>query len=555
MLRYRLDELGWFQFEALVQSLLKAYIALGIESWGGPGDHGRDAYFEGHLRYPTDETCDGPFLFQVKFVQNANAAGASPQEPLLAAVRAECRRIERRTAQGAWRGARHYVLLTNVRPASALREVIRQKLTTSAGPMTVHIHGGTDICDMLDREPELRKSFPQLLGIADLNYLLSEIVQRDIINRSRYALASARDVAPVFVPTAAYDRAWRVLQKHHFVVLEGPPEMGKTAIAWMVGVVQLTHGRHVVVCDKPDDFFRSIEQAQPQIFIADDAFGRTEYEPARGRYWEHDLERVLRGLDAQHWLIWTSRKHILERALRDLDLQGRASRFPLPGDVLVDASQLELQEKALILYRHAKATGLARDHVELVRQYAPLIVQHKSFTPERIRRFVSECLPACINALRSRGAVGVSQEIDEAIRNPTDRMRKTFRALSPSHKWVLVGLLECGRWPEEQAVRAAYEAHCPAALRENFSDIVDQLAESFVNRRSVDDGCFLAWVHPSCRDLVIEELSVDPDLCQEFLRTCSPSGLILAISDRWRSCRQKAASRLLEESDSPATSY
>ena len=268
-----------------------------------------------------------------------------------------------------------------------------------------------------------------------------------------------------------------------------------------------------------------------QIFIADDAFGRTEYEPARGRYWEHDLERVLRGLDAQHWLIWTSRKHILERALRDLDLQGRASRFPLPGDVLVDASQLELQEKALILYRHAKATGLARDHVELVRQYAPLIVQHKSFTPERIRRFVSECLPACINALRSRGAVGVSQEIDEAIRNPTDRMRKTFRALSPSHKWVLVGLLECGRWPEEQAVRAAYEAHCPAALRENFSDIVDQLAESFVNRRSVDDGCFLAWVHPSCRDLVIEELSVDPDLCQEFLRTCSPSGLILAISE------------------------
>jgi len=42
MIRYRLDDLGWYQFEWLVQAVLKDHLGIGIESWGGHGDHGRD---------------------------------------------------------------------------------------------------------------------------------------------------------------------------------------------------------------------------------------------------------------------------------------------------------------------------------------------------------------------------------------------------------------------------------------------------------------------------------------------------------------------------------
>jgi hypothetical protein len=64
MIRYRLDELGCFQFEWLVQALLKAHIGPGIESWGGRGDHGRDSYCPGPLKFPDRliETA-GPFIF------------------------------------------------------------------------------------------------------------------------------------------------------------------------------------------------------------------------------------------------------------------------------------------------------------------------------------------------------------------------------------------------------------------------------------------------------------------------------------------------------------
>jgi len=52
MLAYHLDELGWFEFEQLVQTLLNVRLGLGVEAWGGRGDWGRDVYFEGELKYP-----------------------------------------------------------------------------------------------------------------------------------------------------------------------------------------------------------------------------------------------------------------------------------------------------------------------------------------------------------------------------------------------------------------------------------------------------------------------------------------------------------------------
>ena len=384
---------------------------------------------------------------------------------------------------------------------------------------------------MLDRQPNLRRAFPQLLSIRDLDSLLSRVVNRDIVERSRIAFAYASDLVPVFVPTSAYRRAWKVLHDHRFAVLEGPPEMGKTAIAWMVGLVQLLNGWEAIVCNTPQEFFRSVEKGRSQVFIADDAFGRTEYDPSRGRQWEQDIDRVLRAVDAHHWLLWTSRKHILERALRDLDLQGRSAGFPKPGEVLVDASRLKIEEKALMLYRHARTATLDDDEVKVVKQHARFIVNHDSFTPERIRRFVIDTLPGCATSLKEKGAAGIREKINKAISNPTDRMRKTFRALSISHKWLLVGMLECEPWADTNTVRFAYEAHCPADVRRDFTDTADELNESFINVHSFRNRSVLSWVHPSYRDLVIEELSSDTVFRKGFLRTCSVDGLKLAVSE------------------------
>jgi hypothetical protein len=60
--------------------------------------------------------------------------------------------------------------------------------------------------------------------------LINQIQTKDVLERNEAALAGAQEIMPVFVPTEAYNRAWQILRKNHFVVLTGPPEMGKTSI-------------------------------------------------------------------------------------------------------------------------------------------------------------------------------------------------------------------------------------------------------------------------------------------------------------------------------------
>ena len=127
MQEYRLDDLGWAEFERLVQALLKARLGFGIEAWGGErGDWGRDAYFEGDLVYPSKAVTTGAFVFQSKFVEGANAAGSKPEKALLAAIRKECDRLLKRFRKATCSSPRPtvYALFTN----AALTPTIRGKV-------------------------------------------------------------------------------------------------------------------------------------------------------------------------------------------------------------------------------------------------------------------------------------------------------------------------------------------------------------------------------------------------------------------------------------------
>ena len=531
MIRYQLDELGWYQFEWLVQAALKAELGLGVESWSSPrGDYGRDAYFDGELAFPAKVPAHGPFLFQVKFIEHANAKGSKPMPAFLSAVRKEMGRIRARcdSTPEQWETPAHYGLLSNTPLGADDRLTIRNIVAQALPSTTLTCLGASDVCDILDAHPTLRRSFPQLLSLRDLDLLLGEAVSSELLQKSRAAVDASKDIVRAFVPTAAYERAWKALRSHHFAVLYGPPEMGKTAIAWMIALAQLSHGWEAFLCQSPGDFFRIYKDSSRQVFVADDAFGRTEYDPASTLLWEKDLRYVIPRLDQHHWLVLTSRRHLLERARQQMDLQAAAETFPSPGAVLIDAGKLTTVEKALMLYRHTRDAAEAVESRSLVRANAWPIVSHSAFTPERIRRFVSERLPE-LASTTGLGQDEVQQEVLEAIRNPTRGMERAFAALGEPYKWFLISLLEAGHWPRARVVREHYERHCPSEKKIAFDSIQDQLLEAFV-KWADKERRVLEWIHPSCRDLVIDELRADEYLRRRFLRTASVAGLELAVS-------------------------
>jgi hypothetical protein len=545
-MRYKLDDLGAYQFEQLAQSLLKAHVGLSVESWGHRSDFGRDAYTPNALHFPNKniETA-GPFLFQVKFVENANASGARPCSALLDSVSKEIKSIKGRRTDPKWVEPSHFTFLTNSLMGVTLREEVREKFKSILPDSEIITYGGDDVCDLLDQPPSVYRSFPQLLGIRDLDSLIRSALTRKSATRSMAAIERARELVPVFVPTLNYEKAWAILRKHHFAVLEGPTEVGKSAIAWMVGLSKVGDCWEAIFCQEPKEFFEMYDPSGRQIFIVDDAFGRTEYDPTQVSKWEPELELVLRRVDSHHWLIWTSRKHILERAINRMDVTGRARMFPQPGAVLVNVETLSVEERALMLFRHARAANLESDAKNLVRRYADRIVKNTYFTPERVRRFVSESLPALVASARSgmTSQREISTKVDEAIKNPTRQMQLSFRGLPIALKWYLVSMLEIPQDRTRFGIAAGdlekrYVSYCPDEKRTPFEEATQQLNEAFIRVRTTFRGLreeknipTADWIHPSYRDLVIDELVLDPELRTQFLRRASLEGVKLAISD------------------------
>jgi hypothetical protein len=403
-----------------------------------------------------------------------------------------------------WRPRQSVVVLTNAEVDSLEADV----KVVDAGALS----------QVVESDPALRLRMPSLLGVCD-----DAIFDAEVVQRSSADVAAARELARIFVPTRAYRAAVGVLGRHRFAVLTGPPEMGKTASARMVGLARLSGGWEFHECIRPEELWTAYARDREQVFVADDAFGSTEYRPDAAERWAVELDRILRAMDDRHWLVWTSRPAPLKAGLGRIHREHGVERFPKPAAVEVDAASLDVAEKAMILFRHARAAGLPRSVLNAVRLHGWEIVSHEYFTPERIRRFVH------LHAVRTApSAADLVLLVDAAIREPTAAMSASFHGLEPSQRAALVALLDSqAGHVSERELAAAVRRHFGMAIGQRPDQLIDRLTDHFVR---VGDGGVVTWVHPSWRDLVIDELSADRALRQQFIASSSLDGLLLALS-------------------------
>src|SRR5215213_3174035 len=454
---YRFEELGWLEFERLANGLLAAHPGLNEARWSGRADEGRLAVICGDAELPGVGPITGPVLVLIAW------SPAVPREPL--------RERARDLAREAGVVPRCALVITNARDddrdASAWPdglEFIPKARRLRLGPRALSA--------VLDSDAALRRRVPAVLGLRDAAGLAGAAV----LDRSTADLDAARRLGRVFVATRAYARALAVLERHRFAVVTGPPEMGKTAIARMLALAKLTEGWEAHECRQPDQLWRHFSRDRSQLFIADDAFGSTEYRPDAAERWALELDRVLRAMDDRHWLIWTSRPGPLKAGLGRIHREHGVERFPRPAEVRVDAAELGLEEKASILFRHGRSRPLTGRGVDLLRTHGWAIVDHPHFTPERIRRFVAHRLPALegVDAPVARADIG--EAVSAEIREPTDAMATSLAALPPEYRGLLVTLLDTPPGPvPERDLAAAARRHLDAGLQHRPADLVERL--------------------------------------------------------------------------------
>jgi len=527
---YRLDELGWLQFERLCELVLEREAGLADLTWKGHGDSGRVALADGDLAlsHPRQRMRE-PVAVAVVWVR----PGMSQVHQLsifsagVMAVPSEL---------GFW--FEHLLVLTNLdgeaaQRARALRYRAVKKLV---------VLGAAELAQSLDRRSDLRAAMPSVLGLRDLEPLIAAGARE----RSTLDIAGAQELARVFWPTRAYERARAALGQHRFVVLTGPPEMGKTAIARMLALAQLTDGWEAHECTSPAQVWSVFDPDRRQVFVADDAFGSTEYRADAAELWARELGRILGVLDDHHWLIWTSRPAPLKAGLRRVQREQGSEHFPAPGQVLVDAGELDLSEKTLILFRHAKRRDAGAEACSLLRSAGVSIVEHPHFTPERIRRFVAERLDGLVSSGGGNNERRVLGLVEHELAQPTEAMRNSFRALEEEHRELLIALLDApAGLIDERDLAATVRRHHAGGLSRPPGELIDRLTDHFLRITPLGIG----WVHPSWRDLVIGELRDDDAARQRFLSASGIYGVMLAVSQQGGPAGERSLPLLIGDSD------
>jgi len=432
-----LDELGWLQFQRLCELVLEAEAGVDPALWEGAADGQRRVVWDSPLDLGP-RRLEAPVLVRCEWLRDGDAARldalGDPDKLCL------------------WQPARPRSVVTFVnRPSSAVGELGVEHV----------VFGEDELLEAVRRLPAVRMRLPSVLSLEP------SLLDADAVARSSADVEAMRELARVFVPTPAWQQSVRVLQAHGFLVLTGPPEMGKTAIARMLGLALLSNGWEVHECVRPAQVYERFAADRPQLFICDDAFGSTEYRPDAAERWAAELDAILRSTDASHWLVWTSRPAPLRAGLRRVHRERGAERFPQPGAVQVDASALGPEEKTLILYRHARAAGLPRATRDFLRHSGRRIVEHEDFTPERIRRFIALGAPEA--------------EVARQLSQPTDAMFASWAALEPEHRELLLSLLDSPPGPvSERDLADALRRHSTGGLTKAPVDLVDRLTDHFV---------------------------------------------------------------------------
>jgi hypothetical protein len=468
---YALEELGWLQFQQLCDLVLELECAVEPANWRGEADRARMADLAGGLVLPSiGLAVGGPVRVHAVWAARGSAIWRAAREGQ-----------EQEADEAPWPtpGERDFpgarLVLTSVEATEAVRRTALLRVAGAQPERTAVVLGRDELAAIVEARADLRLRMPSLLGLRPLDGL----VPGGVAQRSSVDAASAHALARVFVPTHTHARALDVLARHRFAVLTGPPEMGKTATARMIALARLSAGWEAHECRGPDDLLRALASDREQVFVADDAFGSTEYRPDAAERWARELPRILRILDDRHWLIWTSRPAPLRTGLHRVHQERGAERFPRPGEVQVDAGALTVAEKALIFLRHVRAAEVPSSTRLLARRVGPSVVAHPHFTPERIRRFAATRLADLARA--GPGTSALLQMAEEELAEPTEAMAASLRALGPEYRALLVAMLDQpdGPVPERDLV-AVLHRHQTAELVRRPVALIDRVADHFL---------------------------------------------------------------------------
>lgn len=505
--KYNLEQLGWFNFEQLVRTLLRQIVGNGLSTFSGSVDKGRDATFSGEATsFPSESNrWTGEWIFQVKHRAYSTRGADAVRTELKRTLPAEVTRI----FQKHHHECENYVAITNCPLTAQDKDELHAQIKSANEEIEqIAVLGEADLQELLDGHPKVVSAFPQILGISQLR----ELVEWGLHRRSLEYLTAAQSEIATFVATSPYLSAIELLHKQHFCVLAGPPKMGKTCTAYALAASFSALSYEVYDLRNQRDFYDAYQADAKQLFICDDVFGDISMHAAQRDDWARGFLRLLGSLERDHKLVWTAREYILKEALASSRLKEERPALATTDKVTVAVDDLSRLEKAMILYNHARVADLPAEVCNYLRGGACItITDHPNYSPESIRQL---CTGRLVSFSHTSGGNPkmIEEQVHAFLSAPGDAWKTAYLGASAGERLLCTEVMAAGGTILLSQLRQRYERAILSAPNayQAFDASLASAHGTFLRRKPLIPGDdFVQFYHPSMRDLLNELIQKD----------------------------------------------
>jgi hypothetical protein len=503
---YPLHLLGWKAFQDLCISVAEECLRRPVQNFLPSRDAGRDGAFIG--RWEGEDPASGESTIQCKFTSNSN------ENLTLSALADELAKATSLASKGL---ASDYIILTN-HPITGASEIAVKATFEAAGVGRCRVFGRDFIVRQIKSSPRLRMMVPRLYGLGDL----SDLLDARAYAQAKLILSAMGDDLKRLVVTDAHRRSVRAISEHNLVLLLGAPAAGKSTIGaslaigaadiWQCATIRAT-------C--PGDIQQHLNPDMQQFFWIDDAWGNTQYQKQTAEAWNKIFPLMQGAMQRGTRFLITSRDYIWKAAQRDLKIQA----LPILGrsQVIINVQELQLNEKAQILYNHLKLGDQPKTFLAKVKVFLPELAGLSDFLPETARRlgtrFFADGLPPTQLALL------------RFFQAPEEFLLQTISNLAADCRAAIALIFLSGGKVRSPVSHDDLESAGRAfgASAGQVREQLEALNGSLLLLVQDEVGSYWSYKHPTVGDAFARYVAGSPELVEVYLRGAKPLSILSEV--------------------------